>query len=30
MQVNPNVAIIEAIQGVGGDEAKLWMKELLL
>ena len=30
MQVNPNVAIIEAIPGVGGDEAKLWMKELLL
>src|SRR3990167_5463249 len=30
MQVNPNVAIIEAIPGVGGDESKLWMKELLL
>lgn len=30
MQVNPNIAIIEAIPGVGGDEAKLWMKELLL
>lgn len=30
MQVNPNVAIIEAIPGVGGDEAKLWMKEVLL
>ena len=30
MQINPNVAIIEAIPGVGGDEAKLWMKELLL
>lgn len=30
MVVNPNVAIIEAIPGVGGDEAKLWMKELLL
>lgn len=30
MQINPNVAIIEAISGVGGDEAKMWMKELLL
>lgn len=30
MQINPNVAIIEAIPGVGGDESKLWMKELLL
>src|SRR3990167_7028682 len=30
MQINPDVAIIEAIPGVGGDEAKLWMKELLL
>ncbi|OGK24673.1 hypothetical protein A3A46_01405 [Candidatus Roizmanbacteria bacterium RIFCSPLOWO2_01_FULL_37_13] len=30
MQINPNVAIIEAVPGVGGDEAKLWMKELLL
>ncbi len=30
MQANPNVAIIEAIPGVGGDESKLWMKELLL
>jgi len=30
MQINPNVAIIEALPGVGGDEAKLWMKELLL
>ncbi len=30
MQVNPNVAVIEAIPGVGGDEAKLWMKELLV
>ncbi|MDO8609069.1 MAG: peptide chain release factor-like protein [bacterium] len=30
MQVNPNVAIIEAIPGVGGDESKLWMKELIL
>lgn len=30
MSINPNVAIIEAIPGVGGEEAKLWMKELLL
>ena len=30
MKINPNIAIIEAIPGVGGDEAKLWMKELLL
>lgn len=30
MLINPNVAIIEAIPGVGGDESKLWMKELLL
>ncbi|MBI3620180.1 PCRF domain-containing protein [Candidatus Roizmanbacteria bacterium] len=30
MQLNPHVAIIEALPGVGGDESKLWMKELLL
>lgn len=30
MVVNPNIAIIEALPGVGGDESKLWMKELLL
>ena len=30
MTINLKVAIIEAIPGVGGDEAKLWMKELLL
>ena len=30
MQINPNIAILEAIPGVGGDESKLWMKELLL
>src|SRR3989338_4813826 len=30
MTINPKVAIIDAIPGVGGDEAKLWMKELLL
>ncbi|MGB2732004.1 MAG: peptide chain release factor-like protein, partial [Microgenomates group bacterium] len=30
MNVNPNIVIIEAVPGVGGDESKLWMKELLL
>lgn len=30
MNINPNIAIIEALPGVGGDESKLWMKELLL
>lgn len=30
MIINPNTAIIEALPGVGGDESKLWMKELLL
>lgn len=30
MQLNPNIAIIEGIPGVGGDESKIWMKELLL
>lgn len=29
MQVNPNVAIIEANAGVGGEEAKIWANELL-
>lgn len=29
MQVNPSVAIIEALPGVGGDESKIWMQELL-
>ncbi|PIP62258.1 hypothetical protein COW98_05085 [Candidatus Roizmanbacteria bacterium CG22_combo_CG10-13_8_21_14_all_35_9] len=29
MLINPNTAIIEALPGVGGDESKLWMKELL-
>lgn len=29
MLINPNVAIIEALPGVGGDESKLWMDELL-
>ena len=30
MIINPNIAIIEALPGVGGNEAKIWMKELLL
>lgn len=30
MLINPNTVIIEALPGVGGDEAKIWMKELLL
>ncbi len=30
MLINPNVVVIEALPGVGGDESKLWMKELLL
>ena len=30
MQINPNVAIIEALPGVGGDESKIWMQELLM
>lgn len=30
MLINPNIAIIEALPGVGGAESKLWMKELLL
>ena len=30
MVINPNIAIIEAFPGVGGDESKIWMKELLL
>ncbi|OGK18295.1 hypothetical protein A3G67_03300 [Candidatus Roizmanbacteria bacterium RIFCSPLOWO2_12_FULL_40_12] len=30
MQINSNVVIIEALPGVGGDESKLWAKELLL
>ena len=29
MLLNPNIAIIEALPGVGGDESKLWGKELL-
>lgn len=30
MLINPNVAIIEALPGVGGDESKIWMNDLLL
>ncbi|NTU74190.1 PCRF domain-containing protein [Candidatus Roizmanbacteria bacterium] len=30
MLINPNIAIIEALPGVGGDESKIWMKDLLL
>jgi len=30
MLINPHIAIIEALPGVGGDESKIWMKELLL
>src|SRR3989338_10670607 len=29
MLINPNIAIIEALPGVGGDESKLWIEELL-
>jgi len=29
MQINPNVAIIEWLPGVGGDESKLWAQELV-
>jgi len=30
MLINPNVAIIESLPGVGGDESKLWMQELVM
>lgn len=30
MLINPNIAIIEALPGVGGDESKIWMADLLL
>jgi len=30
MLINPNIAIIESLPGVGGDESKLWMQELLM
>ncbi len=29
MLINPNVVIIEALPGVGGDESKIWMQNLL-
>lgn len=29
MQTNPNIAIIQAIPGVGGDESKIWYEDLL-
>lgn len=29
MSINPNIAIVEANPGVGGEEAKIWAKELL-
>lgn len=30
MVINPNIAIVEALPGVGGDESKIWMNDLLL
>src|SRR3989339_1605402 len=30
MLINPNVAIIESLPGVGGDESKIWMNDLLM
>lgn len=30
MNINPNIVVIEALPGAGGDESKLWGKELLL
>lgn len=30
MLINPNIAIIESLPGVGGDESKLWMQELIM
>lgn len=29
MLLNPNIAIIEMLPGVGGDESKIWMQELV-
>ena len=29
MNLNPNIAVIEALPGVGGDESKIWMDDLL-
>ncbi|OGK62513.1 hypothetical protein A2334_05760 [Candidatus Roizmanbacteria bacterium RIFOXYB2_FULL_38_10] len=30
MLINPNIAIIESLPGVGGDESKIWMNDLLM
>lgn len=30
MNINPNIVIIEAAQGAGGDESKIWGQELLM
>lgn len=30
MQINNNIVVIEALPGVGGDESKIWARELLL
>lgn len=30
MQINPNIVIIESLPGAGGDESKIWGKQLLL
>ena len=30
MNINPNIVIIEAVQGAGGDESKLWGSDLLV
>ena len=30
MLINPNVVIIEGLPGVGGDESKIWMRDLLM
>jgi peptide chain release factor 1 len=29
LNINPNIAIIEVNPGVGGDESKIWMQDLL-
>jgi len=26
MIINPNIAVIEALPGVGGDESKIWIR----
>ncbi len=30
MQINPNIIVIESLPGAGGDESKIWGRELLL